>query len=533
MVWRKDMQHYACEAAKIAPIIVPYVQGRCLDIGPGHGKVWPQCIGIDLQMDQGRPVTDICGPGDDLSLFADESCDGVFSSHFLEDIARDRVADVLNEWARVIRPGGYLTLYVPSANHYPPVGDEYANPAHKWNIYPGDIEAILKRDILDRKTHGWELLISEERAEDEEYSLLIVLRKLAARGDWHENVWQRNPDGKPRALVIRYAAIGDAILAASILPHLKAQGYHVTFNTKDTVRAVLEHDPNIDEWMIQGQDFVPNSHLGPYWAVISKRYDKVINLSESIEGLLLTLPGRLNHAYPDESRRALYDHINYMEHTHNIAAVPHEFSGARFHATEGEREWAQATRERMGAPVVVWCVNGSSNHKVWPWIHIVSAWLIERTPAHIVLYGDPGVGRQLCDAILETVERNGINTDGRMTSVAGKWAIRLSLSFAQVADVVVGPETGPLNAVAMEDVPKVIYLSHSSPDNLTKHWRNTTTLLPDTKLAPCFPCHRLHYDWTHCFRSEQTYAAMCASSISPETVFKAIALAIGGLKAAA
>jgi hypothetical protein len=176
----------------------------------------------------------------------------------------------------------------------------------------------------------------------------------------------------------------------------------------------------------------------------------------------------------------------------------------------------------MDGPVVVWVVNGSSMHKVYPWVQVVTAWLLERTPAHVVLYGDPGVGRQLQDGIMDCLARDGCDMR-RVLGVADKWKIRQSLTFAQVVDCVVGPETGPLNAVAMEDVAKVIYLSHSSADNLTKHWRNTTTLTADPERATCAPCHRLHTTWEYCHQDSQTAAALCASSISPDRVFSAIA----------
>lgn len=535
MVWRQRLSadgEYGCEAAKIAPIVVPYLQGRALDIGSGPGKVWPQVIGIDPGHNGGKPITDIMADGTNLTIFADASVDAVFSSHFLEHIDKYRVAACLREWSRVLKPEGYMVLYVPSANLYPVIGDEFANPDHKWNIYPGDIEDILKTDIKIQETHGWELILSEERDQDDEYSLLIVLKKIGERGVWRENLWQRNPDGKKRALIMRYGAIGDAFVAASILPHLKAQGYHITFNTQPRIKELLANDPNIDEWFLQENDYVPNNILGPYWNALSKRYDKIVNLSESVEGLFLTLPGRLNHSYSAEARRAIYDPMNYLEHTHNIAAVPHEFSNARFHATEGEERWAKAVRARMDGPVIVWVVNGSSVHKVYPFVQIVAGWLMEKTPAHIVLYGDPGVGHRLAEAVIDVLKQDGIDTT-RILNIAQKWKIRQSLAFAKYADCIVGPETGPMNAMAMEDIKKIIYMSHSSGTNLTKHWRNTVTLEPVREMAPCFPCHQLHYSWEHCHKNEKTGAAVCASAISPELIFKHIALAIGAQERAA
>lgn len=343
--------------------------------------------------------------------------------------------------------------------------------------------------------------------------------------------WERNPGGRKRALVIRYGALGDAIVAASVLPGLKKQGYHITFMCHPSTKDVLLHDPNIDEWNVQAKDFVPNEVLGPYWTELGKRYDHVVNLCESVEGLLLSLPGRLNHGYSDEARRMLYDDINYMEHTHNIAAVPHVFA-AKFHMTPFEREKAEWDRRKMKGPVVVWCVNGSSPHKVYPWTQIVVGWLLERTPAHVVLYGDSGpLGSGLAEAIADIMRKNGRDMD-RLHPIGGAWPIRRALSFAHAVDCVVGPETGPLNAVGMADVAKVIYLSHSSPNNLTKHWKNTVTLEADVDRCPCRRCHRLHSNWDFCPQNEQTNAAQCASSIMPETIFNAIALAIGARKAA-
>ena len=88
--------------------------------------------------------------------------------------------------------------------------------------------------------------------------------------------------------------------------------------------------------------------------------------------------------------------------------------------------------------------------------------------------------------------------------------------------MVVGPETGVLNAMAMEDVHKVIYLSHSSRENLTKHWKNAVVAQPDPGIAPCYPCHRLHFDWSRCHQDKASQAAVCAAGISPRLLFDTI-----------
>jgi ADP-heptose:LPS heptosyltransferase len=511
-----------CEQAKIAAIVVPYLQGRSLDIGSGPGKLWPSMIGIDTRTEGGRPVTDMCLDATDLSIFDDDSVDNVFSSFLLHLIEWERVKATLLDWTRLIRPDGHFVLYLPI---YPlEMQEEHPDPAEKWWVRTTAMECLFD-DVIP----GWERIIDEERQDGDEYAHLWVFKRP---GVIKGKLWERNPDGQKRALVIRYGAIGDAFVAASVLPGLKQQGYHITFMCHPATKEVLLHDPNIDEWNVQAKDFVPNEVLGPYWMELSKRYDRVVNLCESVEGLLLALPGRINHAYSDDARRALYDHVNYLEHTHDIAAVPHEFA-AVYHMTAQEREKAKWDRRKMNGPVVVWCVNGSSPHKVYPWTHIVVGWLLERTPAHIVLYGDSGpLGSGLVEGIADVMRKNNRDMD-RLHPIGGAWPLRRALAFAHVVDCVIGPETGPLNAVGLADVRKIIYLSHSSPDNLTKHWRHTVVLTPDRERAPCWPCHRLHSNWDYCPQNERTNAAVCASAIAPERVFEAIAEAIGARRIAA
>lgn len=532
MTWAMETSQ-GFESDKIAAFVVPYLQGKFLDLGCGMRTVWPSAIGMDSGHHFGPHSTGIRGDVRDLSMFKDESMDGIFSSHTLEHFPRDEVPAVLREWARVLKVGGHMVLYLPSKNLYPNIGQPGGNPDHKWDILPGDIETMFQHMAAGgskAQRVGWTLLESEERGGTNEYSLYIVVRKEKA--GWTEKVWQRNPEGKKRVLVVRFGAIGDQIVASSILPGLHKQGYHITYMTTPEAQQVVQHDPYVDEWWVQGTDYVPNTSLGPYWDTLKTRFDKVINLSESIEGALLTLPGRLQHQYPEETRRKLYGTVNYLERTHDIAGVPYDFAPA-FYPTKAEDAAAEALIRSCagGGPVVLWSVHGSSAHKIYPWTHLVVRWLVEKQGAHVFLNGDPVQGKELCAGMMQALVRDGVDTS-HIHVMAGRWQIREALTFAQHCNVVVGPETGVLNSVAFLDVPKVIYLSHSTHENLTKHWCNTAVLLPDEQRCPCYPCLRLHYGWEHCNLNEETKAAQCASSIPPEAIFEAIMHQIGLRKAA-
>lgn len=516
MVWTpENSQAYECD--KIAALIVPYTRGKGLDLGCGTHKAWPHFIGVDNAKHHGKPsAADITADADKLDFFADASMDYLFSSHLLQLYNEKDAGTLFKEWARILKPGGYMVLYAPSANLQPtPKGQS-------WNIRPGDIE----KKLIDSTDCGWTQLECEERNQYDEYSVYEVYQKRDD-GQFIKQLWERNPGDKKRALVIRYGAIGDMLIAGSILPGLKREGYHITFNTDPRGEEILRHDPHIDAWLLQDKNQVPNHELGPYFKALalSSRYDKIINLCESLEGTLLAIPGRITDDYCDRARRRLFNK-NYLEFTHDIADVPYDFA-SRFYATEVERINARLARKVAdNAPVIAWALAGSSEHKVYPFTQVVLSWIIKQTPAHIFLLGDEAMGGILQGGIIGMLQKEGVDTS-RIHQIAGEWSIRKTLAFAQIADCVVGPETGVVNSVAFEKNAKVIYLSHSTRENLTKHWKNTIALEAPGQTTPCYPCHRLHYGWDRCHKVKETGAALCASNITPERVFAAIAKSLG------
>ena len=79
-----------------------------------------------------------------------------------------------------------------------------------------------------------------------------------------------------------------------------------------------------------------------------------------------------------------------------------------------------------------------------------------------------------------------------------------------------------LNAASSLDSHKIVLLSHSSKENLSKHWKNTTSLEPDYYDNFCFPCHKMHYGFDTCNRDNETGGAMCAAKIKPTDIYKDI-----------
>lgn len=514
MVWKATGPE-GNEAAKIRWELVPYTRGKGLDLGCGPYKAFPHFRGVDNCVDKHlfridmKPdwVVDTC---ENLRDFASQSQDFIFSSHLLEHIQEYKAA--LTEWWRVIKPGGHLCLYLPHKDFYPNVGQDGANPDHKHDFHPND---IIK--AMEEIASGWDLVENQERNEGTEYSFFQVYRKLGQRA--HLRSCDKPKPAKTCA-VVRYGAFGDLIMASSLFPQLKAEGYHITLYSVDRGYEVVKHDPHIDHVVLQEHEQVPNAALGDFFAHLAKKYDKFINLSESVEGTFLAMPNRAQAHFPKEVRHKLMN-FNYVQFAHELAGLPYK-PAAKFYATKEEKELARKVRQKIGGDfVVMWSLSGSSVHKHWPHIDtIIARLLIARPGVRIVLVGGPE-----CEVI-----EAGWENEKRVLCRSGKWQIREVLAFLEQCDLVIGPETGVLNAAAFMPVPKIVTLSHSTHENLTRDWLNVTALEPQN--TPCYPCHKMHYGFETCtegFIADPSkpgemlrVGSLCQVNITPERMWEAI-----------
>ena len=320
--------------------------------------------------------------------------------------------------------------------------------------------------------------------------------------------------------VQRYGGFGDMMQISSIFPGLKEQGFEVTVNTTPSGMEMLKHDPHIDNFFIQDNDQVLNAELGLYWDKLSKCFDKFIMLSESIEGALLAVPERRESAWHPVFRRMIMGTVDYLEATHAIADVPLP-PRVRFYASEDEKAFAKKNRALLGLSsfVILWALSGSAVHKVWPHMDaVIARLLIGYQNIKIVTVGDG-----LCQVL-----ESGWQKEKKVIRKSGKWDIRHTLAFAEECDLVIGPETGVMNAVSMLDMPKLLMLSHSGPSNIGKNWINTVVVEPED--TPCYPCHTLHRGFSYlCPQDERHGCATCAENISPDVISKHLYYLIEGI----
>ena len=81
-----------------------------LHLGCGT-KILAGFLNIDIRS---LPGVDIVSSVDNLPMFADNSVDLIYCCHVLEHVPRANMPAILNEWRRVLKPGGTLRVAVPN-----------------------------------------------------------------------------------------------------------------------------------------------------------------------------------------------------------------------------------------------------------------------------------------------------------------------------------------------------------------------------------------------------------------------------------
>lgn len=158
-----------------------YCVGRGLDIGYGGDLLSDNCVGWDLEH----------GDAQLLDGISDDTIDFVYSSHILEHL--DDACEALRNWYRVVRPGGYLILFVPDRDLYEKnlCLPSRWNPDHKRFFLldrdePPDTFGLLP--MIDRVLGDARLVSARQCSEghtisdpslhsDGEYSLEVIVRK--------------------------------------------------------------------------------------------------------------------------------------------------------------------------------------------------------------------------------------------------------------------------------------------------------------------------------------------------------------------
>jgi len=508
-MWHKDLSGKR-ESDKCKFRLISYCTGPGLDIGCTDVKVSPHSLALGTT--EACDIKTDLHANDALAFLGDNYYNYVFSSHFLEEFSNPE--SVLAEWWSKIKPGGHMMLYCDDPDFSPKVGTKYCRIEKKVDLYWQDVWDMFKRLGNAKKIsatrhnecneYSWQLIVQKKNA-----FIKKPIEKIKKDRNWGRMAFPRKKVTNKEALVIRYGAFGDMIWATPILKKLKEEGYYVVLNTSDVPAQIVREDPNIDEFLIQEGDAIPIEECEEYWDYIGQSFDKVINLCGVVEDKLLRINGRTGYKWSHEKRHEVCNH-NYADALMAKAGFP-EIKGAlpSLHFTLQEELAAKDFIKKLENKfVILWSLSGSSFHKVYPWAEEVATVLAELYDNIVIIT----VGDEMC----KILEWNSPNTICK----SGQFTIRQSMVLTKYVDLVVGSETGILNAASCYDTPKTIFLSHSSTENLTKYWKNCDSLTP--RDCDCYPCHQLHFD-DDCPRGDfKKTAAKCAEHLNPKDLIQSI-----------
>jgi SAM-dependent methyltransferase len=158
-----------------------FCAGKGLDVGYGGDLLSENCQGWDIEH----------GDAQTLKGLKDSEFDFVYSSHTLEHV--DDAGVTLKNWWKVIRPGGYLILYLPHRDLY----EKKKTLPSRWNDThrrfflldrdePPDTVGVIP--LIERTLSGYQMLqakVCDEGYEDMgpekqsrgEYSIEVIVRK--------------------------------------------------------------------------------------------------------------------------------------------------------------------------------------------------------------------------------------------------------------------------------------------------------------------------------------------------------------------
>lgn len=334
------------------------------------------------------------------------------------------------------------------------------------------------------------------------------------------------------AAIARFGGIGDNLMAASPLKALKRMGYMTEVITGEPNHVVYHHNPYVDKLAVKKTERdLPKDDLMAWQRWFESRaneYDLFIHASHSCEGRHAVFKQMTAFWWPAEQRRKVLAG-SYIETVHDIAGVPYEF-GPLFFPSPEEYAFAFQAKKQIGDRFILWVLSGTRIDKVYPYATMAISRIIKEVGAPVLVMGGPSEKEHsMATTIRDVVTLANGGREGLHLAIpateggARAWPLRTSLTMALVADLVVTPDTGTAWAVAFEQMPKVVMVSHASVENITKHWVNTTTLHADPNYVPCWPCHRLHEDPSTCVVNKEGNGAACISNISVEKLVQAVA----------
>lgn len=300
-----------------------------------------------------------------------------------------------------------------------------------------------------------------------------------------------------RAILVRPGhAIGDAIFLTPIPRVLKEQGYDVVdVACQYHNREVFKNNPYIDEIVeLPRVEDLTKDWNSEFKAKLDT-YDNVYTASGHVEmGLLHRTDADWGTIPSGQERQDKARGLSYQDYIYQGMGLECRGLKPEFYFSDEEKAQMQAMKDELAkdkTKLVLWNWTGSSRSKelIFGPMYLEKVLAKHQHSMHYVFSQDPDMAGQIPDS-------------PRAVNAWGASTIRNTIMMCSLASLVIGPESFLVNAAAAFDTPKMIFFSHSAPENLAKYYTNCMAVVPMPQVK-CHPCYLIHVDFRMVWHPEK------------------------------
>jgi len=307
-----------------------------------------------------------------------------------------------------------------------------------------------------------------------------------------------------RILIIKFRHIGDVLLSTPLIRNLKLHYPDASINMaiNEETKAMLEHNPDIDQLLLYPRNKIKNSsllgklilELSYAKTILSNRYDLVINLTEGDRGAILALFSKA------EIRLGRQTKNRFLQYFKPFTKAIEKMGGTK-HTVEQGLKFLDLLELSTFEKKVHLYSNDRSKHKIetiltkekikdFIIIHPVSRWMFKcwddekfaktidyielNKKKKVIITASPDqIELDRIESILKNCKSNPLNLSGLLS------LDELSALISR-ASLFVGVDTAPMHMAAALDIPVIALFGPSNPI-LWGPWNNETETSEYTK----------------------------------------------------
>lgn len=337
-----------------------------------------------------------------------------------------------------------------------------------------------------------------------------------------------------RALVIRYGAYGDLLVALPLIEELKRRYDFVQLETGSRGYELLQHHTAIGNLSVfnphdygSGNEItVANLRIGGLCH--GTKWDLAVNLYNTLEHECIATEEQEEYYWPREKRQAHFGSRIFMETPFARAGIPlpeEMRCGTHYFDTE-TMLWMRGWRENHSKTFnVVIVVAGSTCQKVPQGLKDVAKRIVDEYPdARIFLVGSKPSGW-----MPTPIDPKDLQFDfgkKNVCKLVGKTPYRQAMALVKLADYVIGPVSSLLHGAGMFGTPKTMICTDCSVQQACKYHKNDFSVQAN---APCCPCHRAIYHTKYCLTEKTPFGELpvCNVDYDRERIMEGVAFAYG------